>query len=87
LMRRGTSGHRANPAGPDDYLPFSTAGLRAVDRITMTPSSGSRISVRTTRCCRGWMSRTSFTAARSPLVGSPAEIRAPTATQVVRACG
>lgn len=35
LMRRGASGHRADPAEPDDYLPFTTAGLRAVTRITV----------------------------------------------------
>ena len=35
LMRRGATGHRADPAGPDDYLPFTTASLRAVDRITI----------------------------------------------------
>lgn len=35
LMRAGPDGHAAGPAGPDDYLPYSTATLRAVNRITV----------------------------------------------------
>lgn len=35
LMRRGRDGHHADLPGPDDYLPFTTAGLRAVSRVTV----------------------------------------------------
>lgn len=35
LMRQGAAGGRADPPDPDDYLPFTTAALRAVNRITI----------------------------------------------------
>jgi hypothetical protein len=35
LMRHGPGGHHAAPPDEHDYLPFSTAGLRAVDRVTL----------------------------------------------------
>ncbi|MGO1972283.1 MAG: hypothetical protein ACTH2Q_04920 [Propionibacteriaceae bacterium] len=35
LMRHGRSGHRADPPTADDYLPYTTASLRAVNRITI----------------------------------------------------
>ena len=35
LMRAGSTGHHADAADVDDYLPFTTASLRAVDRITL----------------------------------------------------
>lgn len=35
LMRAGTDGHYPDPADEDDYLPYTTANLRAVCRITI----------------------------------------------------
>ncbi|RNI18389.1 hypothetical protein EFY87_17695 [Flexivirga caeni] len=35
LMRAGSGGHHCDPADADDYLPFTTAGLRAVSRVTV----------------------------------------------------
>ncbi|MCK0111746.1 hypothetical protein MWU75_06305 [Ornithinimicrobium sp. F0845] len=35
LMRAGTDGHHADPPDADDYLPLTTATLRAVNRITV----------------------------------------------------
>lgn len=35
LMRHGIDGHYADPADEHDYLPFTTAGLRAVNRVTV----------------------------------------------------
>lgn len=35
LMRAGVLGHHPDPADDDDYLPFTTANLRAVSRITV----------------------------------------------------
>lgn len=35
LMRHGRDGHHAEPADEHDYLPFTTAGLRAVSRVTV----------------------------------------------------
>lgn len=35
LMRHGASGHYPDPADEDDYLPFTTAGLRAVREVTV----------------------------------------------------
>jgi hypothetical protein len=35
LMRAGAGGHRADPPDRDDYLPWTTASLRAVDRVTL----------------------------------------------------
>lgn len=35
LMRAGADGHALDPASPGDYLPFCTASLRAVDRVTV----------------------------------------------------
>jgi hypothetical protein len=35
LMRHGRDGHYADPADVHDYLPFTTAGLRAVNRVTI----------------------------------------------------
>jgi hypothetical protein len=32
---QGTLYHRADPPGEHDYLPFTTAGLRAVSRVTL----------------------------------------------------
>lgn len=34
LMRHGTDGHYPDPPDEHDYLPFTTAGLRAVGRVT-----------------------------------------------------
>jgi hypothetical protein len=34
LMRHGRDGHEAEPPDEHDYLPFTTAGLRAVSRVT-----------------------------------------------------
>jgi hypothetical protein len=34
LMRHGKDGHHPGPADDDDYLPFTTAALRAVNRVT-----------------------------------------------------
>ncbi len=34
LMRHGQDGHHADQADEHDYLPFNTAGLRAVSRVT-----------------------------------------------------
>ncbi|WP_152363949.1 hypothetical protein [Microlunatus speluncae] len=34
LMRHGRDGHHADPPDEHDYLPFNTAGLRAVSRVT-----------------------------------------------------
>lgn len=35
LMRHGASGHFPDPVDDDDYLPFTTASLRAVSRVTV----------------------------------------------------
>ena len=35
LMRHGRDGHDADPADEHDYLPFTTASLRAVSRVTV----------------------------------------------------
>lgn len=35
LMRAGADGHTPDPCRADDYLPFTTATLRAVDRVTL----------------------------------------------------
>lgn len=35
LMRHGHDGHHADPPDEHDYLPFTTAGLRAVNRVTL----------------------------------------------------
>lgn len=35
LMRAGATGHHPDPADVDDYLPFTTASLRAVNRVTI----------------------------------------------------
>lgn len=35
LMRAGATGHHADPPDADDYLPFTTASLRAVNRVTV----------------------------------------------------
>jgi hypothetical protein len=35
LMRAGVQGHYPGPADDDDYLPYTTASLRAVSRITV----------------------------------------------------
>lgn len=35
LMRHGTQGHYLDPTEEHDYLPFTTAGLRAVSRVTV----------------------------------------------------
>ena len=35
LMRHGRDGHYSDPADEHDYLPFTTAGLRAVSRVTV----------------------------------------------------
>lgn len=35
LMRAGAGGHYPDPADEDDYLPFTTANLRAVSRVTV----------------------------------------------------
>lgn len=35
LMRHGSTGHHPDPADEHDYLPFTTAGLRAVSRVTV----------------------------------------------------
>ncbi|OLT22335.1 hypothetical protein BJF81_00250 [Ornithinimicrobium sp. CNJ-824] len=35
LMRAGAAGHHADPPDADDYLPFTTASLRAVNRVTV----------------------------------------------------
>lgn len=35
LMRAGSLGHHPDPADEDDYLPYTTATLRAVSRITV----------------------------------------------------
>lgn len=35
LMRAGADGHTPDPCTADDYLPFTTATLRAVDRVTL----------------------------------------------------
>jgi len=35
LMRHGTAGHFPDPIDDDDYLPFTTASLRAVNRVTV----------------------------------------------------
>jgi hypothetical protein len=34
-MRHGSDGHHAAPADEHDYLPFTTAALRAVSRVTV----------------------------------------------------
>lgn len=34
LMRHGADGHYPDPPDEHDYLPFTTAGLRAVNRVT-----------------------------------------------------
>lgn len=36
LMRHGGGGHYPDPPDEHDYLPFSTAALRAVSRVTLT---------------------------------------------------
>jgi hypothetical protein len=36
LMRHGSGGHYTDPPDEHDYLPFTTAGLRAVSRVTVT---------------------------------------------------
>ncbi len=35
LMRHGRDGHHSDPADERDYLPYTTAGLRAVNRVTV----------------------------------------------------
>lgn len=35
LMRHGATGHFPDPVDDDDYLPFTTASLRAVTRVTV----------------------------------------------------
>lgn len=35
LMRAGADGHTPDPCTADDYLPFTTAALWAVDRVTV----------------------------------------------------
>ncbi|WP_256838150.1 hypothetical protein [Ornithinimicrobium faecis] len=35
LMRAGADGHHADAPDADDYLPFTTASLRAVNRVTV----------------------------------------------------
>lgn len=35
LMRHGSAGHYPDPADADDYLPLTTATLRAVSRVTV----------------------------------------------------
>ncbi|MBR7835815.1 hypothetical protein KDL01_21255 [Actinospica durhamensis] len=35
LMRHGRDGHYSDPADEHDYLPFTTAALRAVSRVTV----------------------------------------------------
>lgn len=35
LMRHGVDGHYPDPADEHDYLPFTTAALRAVSRVTV----------------------------------------------------
>jgi hypothetical protein len=35
LMRHGHDGHHADPPDEHDYLPFTTAGLRAVSQVTL----------------------------------------------------
>ncbi|HTJ70990.1 MAG TPA: hypothetical protein VL551_25835 [Actinospica sp.] len=39
LMRHGRDGHYSDPADEHDYLPFTTAGLRAVSRVTVAAVS------------------------------------------------
>jgi hypothetical protein len=34
-MRHGHDGHHADPPDEHDYLPFTTAGLRAVSQVTL----------------------------------------------------
>jgi len=36
LMRHGNDGHHPEPPDEHDYLPFTTAGVRAVARVTTT---------------------------------------------------